>query len=287
MFKSTPKSSVGLLFLGIAVAATSSMVSAVAAPPVTGLDADARLLSDDELGDLRGRFAPEQLNFVGIQMVSMWQTGDGNLLTASLVFEASLYDPNPDDAIAEREFDPDAKLLAGWTDINVCADECDPDLNIDNHEIPAGLNSVTGAVQSITISGDSNDASNLMTVHVGDYGAESVGQAVLGPNIFNLNMELEDLTIDDFPDGFVVTFSKSNNSLGMILQGPGPSQQADGLAVQGVNVGGSNQFAQHIQLMGSDNLIHNSLSLYVGIDQSPATQAAVENALSVMKGWGF
>jgi hypothetical protein len=284
MFRPTQKSSWGHLLLSIAVAAPVCIVSAFAAPPMTGLESGARLLSDDELGEMRGRFAPEQLNYVGVQMLSTWQTGDNNVLGATLMLEVSFHDPNPDDMIPEREIDPDGtKLLAGWA--HTCS-ECDAGLNIPN-SIPAGLNGVIGAVQSTQISGDDNSAVNVMTVHVGDFTGESVEQAVLGPGVFDLTTDLDDLTVKDFPDGFVVTFSKDDNSIGMVLQGPGSDHQAEGLAVQGVNMGASSQLAQHIQVMGNENLIQNSLSLYLGIDESAATALALENALSTMRGWGF
>jgi hypothetical protein len=88
-------------------------------------------------------------------------------------------------------------------------------------------------------------------------------------------------------NGFAVQFEKGANSLGMILQGPGPAEGADGQASQGVNGGAANQIAQHIQLVGDVNAIQNSLDIVIGLDQLQNTQVAVENALSAMKGWGF
>ena len=261
------------LALGIVVFAPVVSTSAVAAPPVTGLGSAARLVSDEEMGEMRGRYiAPEQLNFLGIRMLTSWQTEDGNVLTASLEFEVD---------VNSGQFDPNAQLWASWS--GACADvDCDDSLNIPN-TTPDGLNSVTGAVQTTEISGNGNDVVNLMSLRIGDYNADSVG--------FEGNATSEEITTPvkevSFANGFAVKFEKGSNSLGMILQGPGPAAGADGQAIQGINGGAANQIAQNIQLMGDANAIHNSLDVFIGIDQLPAMQLAVENALTTMKGWGF
>jgi hypothetical protein len=287
MSRKTQTSRWGQLLLGIAVAAPLAIASAIAAPPVTGLPASAQLVSDEDLGDMRGRYiALEQLNFFGIQMVSMWQTGDGSVLTTSLEFEVDLVDPNPlNDNDVERVFDPDASLWANWSHIG-CDTGCDASLNLGNTDVPEGLNSVSGAVQSTEISGDDNDVVNLLRVRIGDYNADSVGYE--GDGVISQKIEMAGLTVP-FGDGFVVTFQKGLNSLGMILQGPGVNddRRAEGRAVQSLNGGAVNQIAQHVQLIGDANAIQNSLDIVIGLEPSAAQQLAIENALSAMKGWGF
>jgi hypothetical protein len=258
------------LLIGIAVAAPIVIASAIAAPPLTGLSSSARLVGDDELGEMRGKYiAPDAVNFFGIQMVSSWQTQDGNVLTASLEFEVNVKD---------GQFEDDAKLLAKWSD--ACS-ECDASLNIPN-ATPAGLNSVTGAVQTTEISGDDNATANIMRLRIGDYDADSAGFE--GNGGAEITDEVRTVKL---ANGFAVQFEKGANSLGMILKGPGPAEGADGQASQGINGGAANQIAQHIQLVGDVNAVQNSLDIVIGLDQLQNTQVAVENALSAMKGWGF
>jgi hypothetical protein len=266
------------LLIGIAVVApVLVVVSAVAAPPMTGLPESARLVSDEELGEMRGRYiAPESVNFFGIQLVSTWQTGDGNVLTASLEFETD---------VAGGNYTGNPHLWA-----NVSHDctpgTCDESLDLPlNAGIPAGLNSVNGAVQTTSISGTDNDARNVMQIRIGDYDASSVGYEGNGKS---MDVPATGLTVE-LPDGFIVKFSKGDNSLGMLLQGPGDAggHQAEGIAYQGINGDAINQIAQHVEVIGNANAINNTLDVVIGIDQLQTTQVAVENALSSMKGWGF
>ncbi len=262
------------LLLGVALIVPLALASATAAPPpMMGLPDSARLISDDELGDMRGRYIEaEQVNFFGIQMVSMWQTGDGSVLTASLEFEVN---------VNNGQFQDDAALHANWS--GSCSN-CDSGLDIPN-TTPGGLNTISGAVQSTEISGDDNDVRNILNIRIGDFDADSVGYdgnagSVDLSTAGNIATAVKTVQLDN---GFVVQFSKGDNSLGMILQAPGGQSQT----IQSVNDQVANQVAQHAQLIGDANAIQNTLDVVIGIDQLQNTQIAVENALSSMKGWGF
>ena len=258
-----------VLLLGVALVAPLALASATAAPPaMMGLPENARLITDDELGDMRGRFIEaEQVNFFGIQMVSMWQTGDGSVLTASLEFEVD---------VNNGQFDDDATLKANWS--GTCSN-CDSALDIPN-TTPDGLNSISGAVQSTEISGDDNDVRNILNIRIGDFDADSVGYEGNGASAELTTGSIKTVALDN---GFIVKFAKGDNSLGMILQSPDGESQA----IQGINDQVANQIAQHVQLIGDANAIQNTLDVVIGIDQLQNTQIAVENALSSMKGWGF
>jgi hypothetical protein len=271
------------LLLGVALVAPLALASASAAPPaMMGLSEDARLISDDELGDMRGRYIEaEQVNFFGIQMVSMWQAGDGSVLTASLEFEVN---------VNNGQFADDATLHANWS--GTCSN-CDSDLDIPNltpgtptqpGDLPTGLASVNGAVQSTEISGDDNDVRNILNIHVGDFDADSVGYD--GAGQAELTSATPVRTVE-LTNGYVVQFSKGANSLGMILQGPGEAKQAQGQSIQSVNDQVANQIAQNVQLIGNVNAIQNTLDVVIGVADMQNNQLAVENALSSMKGWGF
>ena len=271
--------------LGAALVAPLALASAVAAPPMMGLSEDARMLSDDELGDMRGRYIEaEQVNFFGIQMVSMWQTGDGSVLTASLEFEVD---------VNNGQFSDDAALYANWS--GSCSD-CDSALDIQN-AAPSGLNTVSGAVQSTEISGDDNDVRNILNIRIGDFDADSVGFEGndISAELSTAGAATTAVKTVELANGFAVKFTKGDNSLGMILQGPGivlddngqVVARAEGQSIQGINDQIANQIAQHVQLVGDANAIQNTLDVVIGIDQLQNTQIAVENALSSMKGWGF
>jgi hypothetical protein len=151
------------------------------------------------------------------------------------------------------------------------------------------LNTVSGAVQSTEISGDDNDVRNILNIRIGDFDADSVGYEGndISAELSTAGVATNAVKTVELTNGFVVTFAKGDNSLGLMLQGPGEEKLAQGLAVQGINDQVANQIAQHVQLIGDANAIQNTLDVVIGIDQLQNTQIAVENALSSMKGWGF
>jgi hypothetical protein len=261
------------LVAGIAVLVPIMLASASAAPPDTGLGAGARLVSDDELGELRGRYIePESVNFFGIELASSWQTADGVVLTATLQFEANFNQGQPQS---------EPVVLASF--MHGCAACGDPGLEIGGN-ITAdfgaeGLTTVDGAVQSNQISGDDNDVANLLRVRVGDFDADSAGFDDSGDVI------TQSIT-HKFADGSAIEFKVEPNAIGVAIQGP-TGQGADGLVMQGINGQAANQIAQHVQLMGDANAVYNTLDVVIGVDQLQTTQYAVENAMSVLKGWGF
>jgi hypothetical protein len=271
------------LLIGAAIAAGVFMAPAAAAPPVTGLGPEARLVTEDELGEMRGKFIePESVRFFGMQLSSSWQTADGSVLTATLEFESSFNhgqpDPNTVSAAAE------------WN--HACTGSCDPSVEIPNapQDVTVvfgaigatGLTTINGAVQSTQVSGHDNSVGNLMHVRIGDYNAASVGPPDADAVALTGSKSVR------FDDNFVVKFELAQNTVGLELRGPGPQQKADGLATQGVSgQPGVNQFDQHIALVGDANTIRNSLDLFIGIDPLLTTQLQVENALSFMKGLGF
>ena len=262
------------LALGIAVLAPIAVTSGVtAAPPDLGLGASARLVSDDELGDMRGRYIePESVNFFGIEMASSWQTADGLVLTATLQFEADFNNGQPQSPVVLASYQHDQSGID------------DPGLEIGGitAEFTAqGLSTVEGAVQASTIGGDDNNIANLLRIRVGDFDADSAGFADYGTPITQS-------VVKSFPDGSAIEFTVEPNSIGLAIQGPtSQGQSPDNLAAQNINGTVANQIAQQVQLMGDANAIYNTLDIVIGVDQLQTTQAALENAMSVIKGWGY
>lgn len=262
------------LALGIAVLAPIVLATGVvAAPPDIGLGPNARLVSDEELGDMRGRYIePESVNFFGIELASSWQTADGLVLTATLQFEANFNNGQPlatPVVLASYQHDdgvPDMGMEIGGLTAEFTAE---------------GLSTVDGAVQANQVAGDSNDVANLLRIRVGDFDADSAGFAEYGTPITQS-------VIKGFDDGSAIAFTVEPNSIGVAIQGPtSQGQSPDNLVAQNINGSVANQIAQQVQLMGDANAVYNTLDVVIGVDQLQTTQAAVENAMSVIKGWGF
>jgi hypothetical protein len=266
------------LALGVATLAPIVLASTViAAPPDLGLGPNARLVSDEELGDMRGRYIePESVNFFGIELASSWQTADGLVLTATLQFEAD-FDNGQPEALP--------KVLASYQhDMNGVDD---PGLEIGGitaQFTAQGLSTVNGAVQANQIAGDGNDSANLLRIRVGDYNADSAGFSHYDNETY-----ITQSVVKTFQDGSAIEFTVEPNSIGVAIQGPDiqPGQPSESLVAQNINGTVANQIAQQVQLMGDANAVYNTLDVVIGVDQLQTTQAAVENAMSVIKGWGY
>jgi hypothetical protein len=244
-----------------------------AAPPDLGLGPNARLVSDEELGDMRGRYIePEAVNFFGIELNSSWQTADGLVLTATLQFEADFNNGQPQSTpvvlasyLHDENGIPDAGLeIQG---------------GITAEFQGQGLSTVDGAVQANQLGGDDNHVANLLRIRVGDFDADSTGFSDYGQPITQT-------VTHNFADGSAIQFKVEPNAIGVAIQGP-TSQGPDNLVAQSINGTAANQIAQQIQLMGDANAVYNTLDVVIGVDQLQTTQAAVENAMSAIKGWGF
>jgi hypothetical protein len=222
---------------------------------------------------MRGRYIePESVNFFGIELASSWQTADGLVLTATLQFEADF-----DNGKAL----PEPKILASYQHDQNGID--DPGLEIGGitAEFTAqGLSTVDGAVQANQIAGDDNNIANLLRIRVGDFNADTAGFSDYGTPI------TQSVVKTFLQDGSAIEFTVEANSIGVAIQGP-TSQGPDNLVAQSINGTVANQIAQQVQLMGDANAVYNTLDVVIGVDQLHTTQAAVENAMSAIKGWGF
>ena len=228
------------------------------------------------LGRRIGRYARalsnEKRQFLRHCSGLLFQTADGLVLTATLQFEADFNNGQPLAAPI---------ILADQHDQNGIDD---PGLEIGGitAEFTAqGLSTVDGAVQANQIGGDDNDVANLLRIRVGDFDADSAGFADYGDQITQS-------VVKTFQDGSAIEFTVEPNSIGIAIQGPtSQGQSPDNLVAQSINGSVANQIAQQVQLMGDANAVYNTLDVVIGVDQLQTTQAAVENAVSVMKGWEF
>jgi hypothetical protein len=233
-----------------------------------GVGANAAVVSDDALGEMRGRFVdPDAIRFFGIQLASYWETSDGVLMTASIQFQVDFNDKGEPST---------PSLLASF--LHGCGGCGDESVEIPSPDLaPAGLASVNGAVQSTQISGDYNAVGNQMHVGIGtEYSANNPGFTPSGT-------PLTDSKTVSFSDGSAIQFTVAPERLALMLQGANDS----GVVLQEISGGAGGQVGQYVDIAGDANDIHNAIDLFIGIDQLPSAQLSVETALSSMKGMGF
>ena len=260
-------------FLVLGTAALFS-APALADFPSLGIEKGARrVMSDDELGEMRGKFiAPESVNFFGIQLMTAWQTGDGVVMSAALSFGSGV-DRDANNNIPDGSF-TDPKVMAAW--MHGCDGCGNPALDIPG---PGGtpatqLAAINGAVQITKVAGDDNLVTNVMNVSISPTAGETF---TLGDTGTEINKS-EAVT---FVNGDVVNFKFEMNAIGMILN---RQSQGSSLVMQGFF---GNQLTQNVDLVGNANSIANSFDIVIGVDPNAVIPLMAQNALTSMQGWGF
>ena len=253
--------------------------SEAAAAPVSGLEGLGQPVSDESLGEMRGKFvAPSGIAYFGIVMSSSWQGTDGVTTAANLLFSIDFAGGNATPL-----------LMVSWTraceqcgddsmDVNAFGSPANGGyvaLTGDGVSIPVGsLDTATGVVQSQQIAGSDNQSRNAMTIQIvpaGSLNTDTSGMTALTGN---------GLT-EQFSDGDTLHFISSGQQLGLVMT------DQHGAVQQNVN-GNLGQLAQHILISGNEIVASNSMNLMIGVDPAAAAQRlSIQNALTAMKGLGF
>lgn len=167
--KSTLCIAIGLVTAPVALPAFAQQAADPAGPgasPAAGLTE----LTDEEMGDMRGRYtvSSNTVAWFGVTMVSTWQTQAGQQLTSSLT--VTMDGRHSDKPVVT--FVPHVSITAGDAPPPVPGGQ----RGIDS----AGLANVTGVTQSIQVAGDGNAARNVAQVTVRDLAPASEGASVSG-----------------------------------------------------------------------------------------------------------
>lgn len=268
--------SAGAATVALMLAATSASPVTASSPDLSALGA-ARTVSDEELGELRGKFVtPGSVSFFGITMLTSWQDASGVTTLARLVFSVDFLPRGEGGS-------PVPQLLIGWSR------EGDPAMDVtDMHAgyvpyIPpqdildvGGLASFSGAAQANVIAGADNRTLNGMQVMIVPSSAvpvlsEGGLSPASGPADFG------------FADGDTLRFHMADNQIGIVMTGNGGQDSASQLA--GGDIG---QLLQQTILNSNSNMIENRASVIFGVDALQNQQVVrVQEALSAMKGHGF
>ncbi|KAF1691277.1 hypothetical protein [Pseudoxanthomonas koreensis] len=151
-----------ILRLAIGLAATPVALPVLAQeaerpPPVpVGNGSGLVELSDEEMGDMRGRYtvSSNTVAWFGVTMVSTWQNDAGQQLTSSMTVTMDVRQPGK----PVVTFQPHVSITA----IDAPPPPPSGQREIDN----AGLANVTGVVQSVQVAGDGNVAQNTAQITV-------------------------------------------------------------------------------------------------------------------------
>lgn len=263
----------------LAFALSALPLQCAAQLPETGLEGLGTKVSDEELGEMRGKFiSREGIAYFGVSLHTSWQGADGITTFATLLFNVSFAGGNGQGSVPQ--------LLIGWSregdesmDVSgFGAAAADSYVAISgNTVIPVGgLGAVQGAVQSNEIAGTDNRVHNAMSIAVVPINAVSAPQT-------NGLTAVTSTTTQTFEDGDTVRFILEPGQIALALSGQGGTD-----AVRQSLDSDLGQAAQHVLLNSNFNTVNNHFGITVGIDElRQIDRISVDSALAAMKGRGF
>lgn len=275
LFRSRARRFTGLYFTALATAgliiptsAAHAATDSLSAFADLGLEGLGEVVSDEELGEMRGRFIrPGEISFFGISMLTSWSDESGVTTTANLMFNV--------DFLASGEGGaPSVQLVVSWNR------EGDPAMDVlDTHEgytpfliadpaVPlGGLETGAGAAQANFIAGADNHARNGLQVALVPSSAINPGSLVDGAD------QISETTTVSFIDGDTVQFQVADNHIGLVMTGN------DGIDSSLQTVGGDiGRVLQQTMLNSNSNDVFNSTSIVFGTDALPGRAAGVSVA---------
>ena len=217
-------------------------------------------LSDEELGDMRGRYTVgnDTVAWFGVTMVSTWQTQAGQLLESRMTLGVDVTRPDA----PKVTFQPHVSITAADAPMPVPSGE----RVIDG----TGLANASGLVQSVQVAGDGNRAVNVASIALRDAADPATGAAGTAASTLVASTRI---------DGMAAVAALEDNAARVLLQvdGHGAVEQWIGRSGMG----------QSIQLATDGQQASNWLEL--DLVRSPAQGRAplgqnVAQALALSRG---
>lgn len=222
-------------------------------------------LSDEELGDMRGRYTVDQntVAWFGVTMVSTWQNQAGQTMQSRVTLGIDVSQPDK----PKVTFQPHVSITAAGAPPPPPSGE----RSIDH----AGLANVNGMVQSVQVAGDGNRASNVASITVREQG-ERPGSPT-GPSAGTM-----ELSAAAQAQGMSAVASLQDNAARVLLQIDG-----QGAVEQWI---GSSGMGQSIRLAADGHQASNWMEL--DLVRSPSSARAslgqnVAQAIALSRGIGI
>ena len=252
--------------LRIAIVAAAGSAAAWLAPspartilPDTGFLNWGTIVGDAELAGMRGRFVNGNVvTYFAVQLYSVWQTIENEVLATALDFGVDLTGGGVDPTVSF--FHSEAGDVDANTDILALLNEPE---NLVTHLNPEGvtargLETATGVAQSARVAGDVNNVLQELDVFVIRSRSESSLANPAGPR--GEPLPLTETTTVTFDTGATATAFIEANRIGIVMKMQG------GTIKQEISTG---QLGQHTVLHSDRNLVTQSMVINVARSNSP------------------
>lgn len=229
--------------------------------PEMGVFANSQELSDDVLGETRGKFVSAgQIMTFGVQMVTEWITSSGEVINASGTLAVNMSNGQP-----SISFQP----VISVHQTQPVGQPSSQGNNFVNGG--GGLENVTGVVQSIQVAGNTNGIGNSIGISVKRYNGSN--NLPGGNTASNLNVTTA--------SGNTAAVGLVNNGLSVNVNviGQGEAQQA----IRSVSQG-NGQVLQSVRLGGDLNQIRNLINLDIQTRNTAISSSAnTQQVLSLLR----
>ncbi|UWF46782.1 hypothetical protein NYP20_15630 [Pseudomonas sp. N3-W] len=214
-------------------------------------------VSDQELGELRGRFVmPGRIISFGIVMSSTWRNASGDLIGAATSMQIQSSTVQPQFYVSTIK-----QTGSGNT----------PTQGTGTVTGGAGLSTTQGVTQSVRAAGDSNTANNNVGINVTQSSTAPVlatpqGQVLTSGQTISSSNAAGSVAVSAISGGVQLAIQASNNQ---------------GTALQQVAQSG---LLQNTTLLGNSNLVSNQTLLNVVLNNNINPAAGASQTLSQLKG---
>lgn len=220
-------------------------------------------ITDPELNTLRGRYTvgSNAVVWFGVQMISTWQTSNGQNLQGTLAVAMNFNGHQPQPQVS---FQPSVSITRA--DVAIPMPAAPTARSIDS----SGLANVGGVVQSVQVAGDSNLANNVVRLNVRD--GNTAPSGTRGPSSpGSLATRLDDASASAGFDG-------RNASVQLDVNGLGTVQQwiRDGSLGQSVRLAADNQAVSNLMEI---DLVRQSLASNAQLTQNVAQAISLAHGI--------
>tara|TARA_R110002050_G_scaffold9504_3_gene33487 strand:+ start:4976 stop:5851 length:876 start_codon:yes stop_codon:yes gene_type:complete len=240
------------IFYGGALLIASS-ASAGILPSDISVFAQAEELSDNFLGNMRGKFVSSgNIMYFGVEMSTQWRTSVGETITATANLDVNLSNNEPQvtftpNITTEQDNTLQTATINGTSEVGGAG----------------ALDGVSGVVQNIQVAGTSNGIANSIGMNVQRLSGPSINQ----PTGVTSDKSMSVQTVS----GSTATVSMANNALGVSVVVPNQGQTTQ--QIRSLAMGGG-QVMQSVQLGGDQNQIRNMINLTVQMNALSSTMNA-------------
>ncbi len=223
-------------------------------------------VADQDLAEMRGRFVDPngQLVFFGIEMLTHWQTPNGEHITAGLGLQIDLAQTA---TAIQVSFQPVITIVppsavASGTAAGSASGAPSAVTSVSGN----GLNNVNGVGQGIQVAGDNNRIRNDLRFNL-----TAENQARRVPNNSATSKAATPVTSVTSPGGTVTSVRMDPNELGVTVQVPGQGEVRQQIRGGGVPNPG---VLQNSQISGNTNDISNQINIQAEIRTTPGLNAS-------------